>query len=206
MTKKTSKEWAPVTTDAPAYISLPWSAFFDQDLGDIIYNKLMKAPVKDYQILLRLSKLGQTINKISQDLAKKRDEIAKECGLEEFLNPNASLTPETLNSPEYQEKSKHFGEMLQQSIFNNQYSLEPLGTLILDLNSPDGHAKAFLEGSTLSADDIMKLSEMKILTLKDWDWQEEDSSSEESTLPAEEESATADSDVLVPNHTDSDDK
>lgn len=174
----------------------------------------MKAPVKDYQILLRLSKLGQTINTISHDLAKKRDEIAKECGLEEFLNPNASLTPETLNSPEYQEKSKKFGETLQNSIFNNQYSLEPLGTLILDLNSPDGHAKAFLEGSTLSADDIMKLSEMKILTLKDWDGEEEDSSNEETTLPAEEEAtdadstpdSTPDSDVLVPNPDEQDDK
>jgi hypothetical protein len=66
----------------------------------------------------------------------------------------------------------------------------------------------------------MKLSEMKILTLKDWDWQESSSSEEASTLPAEEEAATADStadsatpesasadsDVLVPNPDEQDDK
>lgn len=80
MTTKVSEASTESNTNAnTSYINLAGSVFFDQDLGDIIYNKLMKAPVKDYQILLRLSKLGQTINTISQDLAKERDEIAKEC-------------------------------------------------------------------------------------------------------------------------------
>lgn len=82
MTTKVSEASTEANTNAntsTSYINLAGSVFFDQDLGDIIYNKLMKAPVKDYQILLRLSKLGQTINTISQDLAKERDEIAKEC-------------------------------------------------------------------------------------------------------------------------------
>lgn len=78
-----TKESKDVT---PTYITLPGSAFFDQELGDVVYNKLMKAPVKDYQVLLRLSKLGKTINDIAHDLATKRDEIAKEVGLEEYIN------------------------------------------------------------------------------------------------------------------------
>lgn len=203
MTTKVSEAEANVNQEAntnenTSYINLAGSVFFDQDLGDIIYNKLMKAPVKDYQILLRLSKLGQTINSISQDLAKERDEIAKECWLEEFLKPDTALTPETLNDATYQDKSKKFWEMLQEKVFSKTYSLEPLGTLVLDLNNPDGHAKAFLEWSTLSADDIVKLSWLGILTLKDWD------------SPAQEEQATAEQqteaeDILVPNKDETDD-
>ena len=203
MTTKVSEAEANANQEAntnanTSYINLAGSVFFDQDLGDIIYNKLMKAPVKDYQILLRLSKLGQTINSISQDLAKERDEIAKECWLEEFLKPDTALTPETLNDATYQEKSKKFWEMLQEKVFSKTYSLEPLGTLVLDLNNPDGHAKAFLEWSTLSADDIVKLSWLGILTLKDWD------------SPAQEEQAQAEQakqakDILVPNEENKDD-
>ena len=207
MTTKVSE--AETNTNAEAntntnYINLAGSVFFDQDLGDIIYNKLMKAPVKDYQILLRLSKLGQTINKISQDLAKERDEIAKECGLEEFLKPDTALTPETLNDATYQEKSKKFWEMLQEKVFSKTYSLEPLGTLVLDLNNPDGHAKAFLEWSTLSADDIVKLSWLGILTLKDWDSpaQEEQAQPEQQTTAEQQTQAE---DILVPNEDKTDD-
>ena len=66
-------------SDVPSTIILPGTAFFDQELGDIIFNKLMKAPVKDYQVLLRLSKLGKTINDISHKLAALRDAISKDC-------------------------------------------------------------------------------------------------------------------------------
>lgn len=93
----------------------------------------MKAPVKDYQVLLWLSKLGKTINDIAHSLAEKRDEIAKEVE----LDPTAPMTPETMSSADYQEKAKKFGELLQERVFNEEYSLEPLGSLILDLTNPD---------------------------------------------------------------------
>ncbi len=208
MTTKVSEASSEANTNTnTSYINLAGSVFFDQDLGDIIYNKLMKAPVKDYQILLRLSKLGQTINSISQDLAKERDEIAKECGLEEFLKPDTALTPETLNDATYQEKSKKFWEMLQEKVFNKTYSLEPLGTLVLDLNNPDGHAKAFLEWSTLSADDIVKLSWLGILTLKDWDSPEEQQAEQQATdeQQTDTEQQTEAEDILVPNKDETDD-
>ena len=57
-----------VDENTPAFpnIVLPGNAFFDQELWTVIFDKLMKAPVKDYQVLLRLSKLGKTINEISK--------------------------------------------------------------------------------------------------------------------------------------------
>ena len=170
----------------PVYITLPGSAFFDQELGDVVYNKLMKAPVKDYQVLLRLSKLGKTINDIAHDLATKRDEIAKEVGLEEYINWTKEMTPEVMSSADYQEKSKKFGEILQEKVFGEQISLEPLGALILDLTNPDGHAKSFLEWANLSADDVMRLEESGIVKI----------------LYPEEADAKADADVLVPEKTE----
>lgn len=145
----------------PTYITLPWSAFFDQELWQVVFEKLMKAPVKDYQVLLWLSKLGKTINDIAHDLATKRDEIAKEVD----LDPTAPMTPELIQSAEYQEKTKKFGELLQERVFNEEYSLEPLWALILDLTNPDGHAKSFLEGAWLSAEDVMKLEESGIIKI-----------------------------------------
>ena len=145
----------------PTYITLPGSAFFDQELWSVVFDKLMKAPVKDYQVLLRLSKLWKTINDIAHDLATKREEIAKEVG----LDPLAPMTPETMSSAEYQEKAKKFGELLQERVFNEEYSLEPLGSLILDLTNPDGHAKSFLEWANLSAEDVMKLEESGIVKI-----------------------------------------
>ena len=186
-----------VSTPSP-FITLPGSAFFDQELWEVVFNKLMKAPVKDYQVLLRLSKLWRTINDIAHELATKRDELAKEAGLEEYLDPNHTLTPEELNNADYQEKSKKFGELLQANIFEKTFSLEPLGTLTLDLTNPDGHAKAFLEGSSLSADDVMKLEESGIVKIV----YPVDTAKpvEKETLPAEEEnSQPVENDVLVPN-------
>ena len=55
------------------------------------------------------------------------------------------MTPEMLNSPIYQAKSRAFGAMIQQFIFAKTIDLAPLGTLTLDLTNPDGHAKAFIE-------------------------------------------------------------
>jgi hypothetical protein len=55
------------------------------------------------------------------------------------------MTPEVMSSADYQEKSKKFGEILQEKVFGEQISLEPLGALILDLTNPDGHARSFLE-------------------------------------------------------------
>lgn len=148
---------------ATSYITLPWSAFFDQELWTVIFDKLMKAPVKDYQVLLRLSKLWKTINDIARSLATKRDELAKEAGLEEYLDPAHQLTPEEMSSAEYQEKSKKFWTLLQENIFEKEFSLEPLWPLTLDLTEPDWHAKNFLEGANLSADDVMKLDESNIV-------------------------------------------
>lgn len=196
---ETNKNVAPATSPSPSpYITLPGSAFFDQELWEVVFNKLMKAPVKDYQVLLRLSKLWRTINDIAHELATKRDELAKEAGLEEYLDPSHTLTPEELNNADYQEKSKKFGELLQANIFEKEYSLEPLGTLTLDLTNPDGHAKAFLEWSNLSADDVMKLEESGIVKIV----YPADTAKpvENETLPAEEENPQpVEDDVLVPN-------
>ena len=154
----------PATANADASsIVLPWTAFFDQELGEVIFNKLMKAPVKDYQVLLRLSKLGKTINDISRKLANIRDAISKDCGLSDLAAQEASLTPEMLSSPLYQAKSRAFGQMIQQHIFAKYIDLAPLWTLTLDLTNPDGHAKAFIEGSSLSMDDIEMLDGLKII-------------------------------------------
>ena len=125
----------------------------------------MKAPVKDYQVLLRLTKLGNTVNQISHELSKVRDEAAKEAGLWEFLNPESQLTPETLNNADYQEKSKKFSELLQDRIFSKTIDLAPLWSLTLDLSSIDGHAKSFLEGSNLSADDVNMLDKFGIVKI-----------------------------------------
>lgn len=155
-------------TDQPVnYITLPGSAFFDQELGDVVYNKLMKAPVKDVQVLLWLSKLWKTINDIAHELAGKRDEIAKEVGLNEYVDWTKEMTPEVMSSEEYQNKSKEFGQKLQKAVFDKPYSLEPLWPLTLDLTNPDWHAKSFIENSNLSADDVMKLTESGIIILID---------------------------------------
>lgn len=169
----------PSTTPA---IVLPGNAFFDQELGDVIFSKLMKAPVKDYQVLLRLSKLGKTINDISRKLSMIRDALAKDCELDQFIWAEAAMTPETLNSPDYQAKSLAFGQLIQEHIFNKRISLAPLGTLTLDLTNPDGHAKAFLEGSNLSADDVDMLNSLWIVKVI-----YPDTVDEPATLPAEEE-------------------
>lgn len=162
------------------HISLPWSAFFDQELWSVIFDKLMKAPVKDYQVLLRLTKLGNTVNQISHELSKVRDDAAKEAGLWEFLSPESTLTPETLNSSDYQEKSKKFSELLQDRIFSKTIDLAPLWSLTLDLTNPDGHAKSFLENSNLSADDVDMLDKFGIVKI---------------IYPTNEE----EKDVLIPN-------
>lgn len=195
---KKSETTKKVSTPSP-FITLPGSAFFDQELWEVVFNKLMKAPVKDYQVLLRLSKLWRTINDIAHELATKRDELAKEAGLEEYLNPEKTLTPEELNSQSYQEKSKKFWELLQANVFEKTFSLEPLGTLTLDLTNPDGHAKAFLEGSSLSADDVMKLEESGIVKIV-YPADTATKPVEKETLPAEEEKPQpVEDDVLVPN-------
>lgn len=201
----------PVSAETPATLVLPGTAFFDQELGDVIFNKLMKAPVKDYQVLLRLSKLGATINNISKSLASIRDEIAQECELGDFLSNEAALTPETLNSPDYQEKSQKFGKLIQERIFSKYIDLAPLGTLTLDLTNPDWHAKAFIEGSSLSVDDIEMLDSFKIVNIIYPEEAKpnvpiEESSASTSTSAntnanTEEKTDEAD-DILVPNPTD----
>ena len=163
--KETSTPFEIKFGESEWHISLPWSAFFDQELWDVIFNKLMKAPVKDYQVLLRLTKLGNTVNQISHELSKVRDEAAKEAGLWEFLSATTQLTPETLNNADYQEKSKKFSELLQDRIFSKTIDLAPLWSLTLDLTNPDGHAKSFLENSNLSADDVDMLDKFGIVKI-----------------------------------------
>jgi len=208
MSKKTSKaEVAPATSSSAShqpYITLPWSAFFDQELGDVIYNKLMKAPVKDYQVLLWLSKLGSTVNNIAKELVVERDKIAEEVGFDKSVLQGA-LTPEMLNSAEYQEKSKKFWELLQERIFSKTFCLEPLGCLHLDLTNPDGHAKSFLEWANLSADDLLKLWEAGILSITE-EWEVDEPADptpakeeEKKTEEVSEEKTDEADDVLVPN-------
>lgn len=182
----------------PAII-LPGNAFFDQELWTVIFDKLMKAPVKDYQVLLRLSKLWKTINDISHKLALLRDAISKDCELDELAKQETALTPETLNSPEYQAKSMAFGAMIQGYIFSKKISLAPLWTLTLDLTNPDGHAKAFLEGSNLSADDIDMLNGLGIVKVIYPDTVDEPAAAPEATPAPEAEPATED--ALVPDET-----
>ena len=181
-------------------IVLPGNAFFDQELWTVIFDKLMKAPVKDYQVLLRLSKLWKTINDISHKLALLRDAISKDCELDELAKQETALTPETLNSPEYQAKSMAFGAMIQGYIFSKKISLAPLWTLTLDLTNPDGHAKAFLEGSNLSADDVDMLNSLGIVKVI-----YPDTVDEPATLPAEEEKPQPVEDNLSANEENKDD-
>lgn len=183
-------------------IVLPGNAFFDQELWTVIFDKLMKAPVKDYQVLLRLSKLGKTINDISHKLALLRDAISKDCELDELAKQETALTPETLNSPEYQAKSMAFGAMIQGYIFSKRISLAPLWTLTLDLTNPDGHAKAFLEGSNLSADDVDMLNSLGIVKVIYPDTVDEPATPAQNTeaTPAPETEPTTE-DALVPDET-----
>ena len=191
-------------SDTPTTIILPGTAFFDQELGDVIFNKLMKAPVKDYQVLLRLSKLWKTINDISHKLANLRDAISKDCELDTLADPKneAQLTPELLNSPEYQAKSMAFWSLIQKYVFARFIDLAPLWTLTLDLTNPDGHARAFLEGSSLSADDIDMLNSFRIIKVV---YPAEEAVPAETAEPAEtaqeEKGSTSNEvdDVLVPN-------
>ena len=167
--EQAEKKFELVYWESEWHISLPWSAFFDQELGDVIYNKLMKAPVKDVQVLLWLSKLWQTVNSISKALVEIRDRLAEEAGVSEYLHAETPLTPEVMNSAEYQEKSKKFWELLQENIFSKVIDLAPLWSLTLDLTNPDWHAKSFIENANLSTDDVMKLEEAKIVVLKTWE-------------------------------------
>ena len=163
------------STPVQPFIILPASAFFDQELGDVIFNKLMKAPVKDYQVLLRLSKLGSTINNVSKELVKIRNRLATIAWFTE--TDFTALTPEALSDENYQQKSQTFWELINKYIFSKAIILEPLWSLHLDLNNPDGHAKAFLEGAWLSADDLDKLQTFDIVHI----------SYEENLSPKEEE-------------------
>lgn len=196
------------TTKWPGIV-LPGNAFFDQELWTVIFDKLMKAPVKDYQVLLRLSKLWKTINDISHKLAVLRDAISKDCELDELAKQETALTPETLNSPEYQAKSMAFGAMIQGYIFSKKISLAPLWTLTLDLTNPDGHAKAFLEWANLSADDIDMLNSLGIVRVI---YPEADASQtpvdepaaapvQEATPNTEAPAPEATEDVLLPDET-----
>lgn len=77
--------------------------------------------------------------------------------------------------------------------------------MTLDLTNPDGHAKAFLEGSNLSADDIDMLNGLGIVKVIYPDTVDEPAVPE--TLPAEEatpapEAGQATEDALVPEKTE----
>lgn len=163
----------------------------------------MKAPVKDYQVLLRLSKLWKTINDISHKLAVLRDAISKDCELDELAKQETALTPETLNSPEYQAKSLAFWQMINEYLFSKQISLAPLWALTLNLSSPDGHARAFIEWSTLSMDDIDMLDGLGIIKVIYPNTVDEPAVPENNeTLPAEEENPQpVEDDALVPDET-----
>ena len=134
------------------------------------------------------------VNAISHELAKMRDEIAEKHGLKEYLDWTKQFTPETMNDPEYQEKSKLFSEDLSKSIFDKTIDLAPLWPLTLDLTSPDWHAKSFLEWAAISADDMVKLSDAGIINVVE----------PNDTLPAEEENPQPVEDTLSPNEEEKD--
>jgi hypothetical protein len=136
------------------------------------------------------------VNNIAKELVVERDKIAEEVGFDKSVLQWA-LTPEMLNSAEYQEKSKKFWELLQERIFSKTFCLEPLGCLHLDLTNPDGHAKSFLEWANLSADDLLKLWEAGILSITE-EW-EVDEPAEKKTEEVSEEKIDEADDVLVPN-------
>ena len=198
-----SPDHADPSKPVQPFIILPASAFFDQELGDVIFNKLMKAPVKDYQVLLRLSKLWATINNISKELVKIRNRLATIAWFTE--TDFTALTPEALSDEEYQKKSKTFWELINKYIFSKAIILEPLWSLHLDLNNPDWHAKAFLEWAWLSADDLDKLQTFDIVHIS----YEEEPAAEVDHQQAEEVDKSnhqqADDDILIPNETEEND-
>lgn len=156
MTKKqTAQSSTPTASPSPSPITLKWAAFFDQDLWAVIYQKLLKASIKDITTLLWLQKLWTTISAISTDLAKKRDEIATECGLAEYMVTPPDAT--TMQSPEYQASSQKFWEKIQADIFNNDYSLSPL--------APLAPSKETLAAFDLNAEELSMLVANGIFTI-----------------------------------------
>lgn len=78
--------------------------------------------------------------------------------------------------------------------------------MTLDLTNPDGHAKAFLEGSNLSADDIDMLNSLGIVKVIYPDTVDEPAVPENNeTLPAEEETPMPAEDTLSTNEEETDD-
>ena len=189
-----TKDTEAPNAEAPTIV-LPASAFFDQELGDVIYNKLMKAPVKDYQVLLRLTKLWSTINNISKELVTIRNRLATSAWFTE--TDFTSLTPEALSDPEYQKKSQTFWHLLNKYIFNRAISLSPLWPLYLDLTNPDWHAKSFLEWAGLSADELDKLDTFDIVKVRFPD-ETQDPAEALAPAPTPDNVVTPD-DILVPN-------
>lgn len=126
---------------------MKWSVFFDQDLGRVVFEKLMKANVKDYKILLWLSKLGQTVSNISHELTEMRDKIAEETGLKKYLE--TAPTEEDMKSTEYQESSKTFSERVQKELFEKEFDLDPLGPLTL--------TEEVITSAGLTPEDMIKL-------------------------------------------------
>lgn len=114
----------------------------------------MKVKAKDYKILLWLSKLGQTLSKISHELTDIRNDIAKTHGLEKYLD--GSETPD-FASAEYQEKAKAFSEEIQTKIFDKEYDLAPLGPLTL--------TEEVITSAQLTPEDMIKLERTGIVTL-----------------------------------------
>lgn len=134
---------------------MKWSVFFDQDLGRVVFEKLMKANVKDYKILLWLSKLGQTVSNISHELTEMRDKIAEETGLKKYLE--TAPTEEDMKSTEYQESSKTFSERVQKELFEKEFDLDPLGPLTL--------TEEVITSAGLTPEDMIKLERTGFVNL-----------------------------------------
>lgn len=107
----------------------------------------MKANVKDYKILLWLSKLGQIVSNISHELTEMRDKIAEETGLKKYLE--TAPTEEDMKSTEYQESSKTFSERVQKELFEKEFDLDPLGPLTL--------TEEVITSAGLTPEDMIKL-------------------------------------------------
>lgn len=149
------------TTDTQvSYITLPGSAFFDEELWAVLYQKVFKTtpPKSKLAILLRAQKLAQEVSAKSTDLSKLRDEIATECGLAEYMV--TPPTAEVMQSPAYQESSQKFWEKVQEKLFAPKHELS---VATLKLNPTDtkgvednGDAE-YLSSLQLSPDELSLL-------------------------------------------------
>ena len=117
----------------------------------------MKVKVKDYKILLWLSKLGQTVSEISHQLTESRDEIAERHGLTKYLT--TPPTEEEISDPnsQYHTASQAFTQDVQAELFEHTYDLAPLGPLTL--------TEEVITSAELTPEDMIKLERTGLVVI-----------------------------------------